>query len=216
MKHRWMNAIKPKSPQAHRALGGLLLLFSACVLGPGCTMFRASQPAPAQAPVPATAPALAASPGQGKTGSADYMSKTVVREEEGGGAVENVILLNQKLTYTQEKLAALQADNARLSQQTTRQADEVQRLRTELALAQKELADANDLLKEMRQGLDKWKADVLGFRDEMRSAQKAQLDAMAKVLTLLTGDTPPAQAAPAPPPPAGSAPAKGASSAPSK
>lgn len=207
MKHPWTNAIKP----------GLILLLAACLLSPGCSSaFRGSQVEPARPPAPATAPAPAAAQAQGKAGSADYLSKTVVRDDEGGGAVENVVLLNQKMAYTQEKLAVLQADNAKLGQQTAKQADEVQRLRTELALAQKELADANDLLKEMRQSLDKWKADVLGFRDEMRSAQKAQLDAMAKILTLLAGDAPPAAAPAAPAAPARTTPAKGATSEPAK
>ena len=208
MKHPWMNAITLVEA-ASSPLPALVLLLAACLAGPGCTnsIFRGSQPAPAGPPSPATAPAPAAG-GSSQAGSADYLSKTVVRDNEGGGAVENLILLNQKLTYTQEKVTTLQTDNGKLALQTAKQAEDIQRLRTDLALAQKELTDANDLLKEMRQSLDKWKADVLGFRDEMRSAQKAQLDAMAKVLTLLTGESPPAPAPPRTPS------SKGASSAP--
>jgi hypothetical protein len=36
--------------------------------------------------------------------------------------------------------------------------------------------------------LNNWKADVIGFRQEMRSAEKAQLEALLKILQILGGE----------------------------
>ena len=38
---------------------------------------------------------------------------------------------------------------------------------------------------EMHVELNQWKADVLGFRDEMRKAEAAQLQALGKILRIL-------------------------------
>lgn len=187
--------MKPVSVPRLRLLA-LPALLVVAVVG-GCQRLGLSPSRPASAGPTAQAEAPPA--------SAEYLTKTVVRNDgtgEAPGAVENVVLLNEKLAYAQEKLLAAQADNRRLNEQTARQRDEVHTLKTQLAVTQKELADANDLLREMRQGLDKWKSDVLGFREEMRTAQKAELEAMIKILTLLGGSptatpTPPAAPVPA-------------------
>ena len=202
------NRVHPEAPLASnrrqeclRYLASLALLVLA---GGGCggVTLMPSRPA---SPTPS---AQAAAP----PASAEYLTKTVVRNDgtgEAPGAVESVVLLNEKLAYAQEKLLAAQAENRRLSDQAARQTDEIHTLKTQLAVTQKELADANDLLREMRQGLDKWKSDVLGFRQEMRAAQKAEIEAMIKILTLLGGSP---TATPAPPPaPAAAAAAQGAS-----
>ena len=52
---------------------------------------------------------------------------------------------------------------------------------------QKELTEANDLLIKMRIELNTWKMDVLSFRDEMRQAEEAELEALLKILRLLGG-----------------------------
>src|SRR4030042_255070 len=53
----------------------------------------------------------------------------------------------------------------------------------------KERGEANDLLTEMRVELNNWQANVIGFRDEMRDADKAQLEALLKILQVLGGET---------------------------
>ena len=55
----------------------------------------------------------------------------------------------------------------------------------DLGKSQAELAEANKLLVEVRQEVQKWKTNVLGFRDEIRKANQVQLEALAKVLTLV-------------------------------
>ena len=56
---------------------------------------------------------------------------------------------------------------------------------SKLEQAEKELSEANDLLVAMQRSLDNWKKDVLGFREEMRQAEEAQMKALVKVLSLL-------------------------------
>ncbi len=186
-----MKELNMKRTRTHWRHLFLVLSLAAMLAAGGCG-------GPTLTPQPAAAGPQAAP----ASASADYLAKTVVRNDgtgEAPGAVESVVLLNEKLAYAQEKLLAVQADNRRLTDQAAKQTEEIHALKTQLAVAQRELSDANDLLREMRQGLDKWKSDVLGFRQEMRSAQKAELDAMIKILTLL-GGSPTA----APVPPAGS------------
>ncbi len=60
-------------------------------------------------------------------------------------------------------------------------------LEGQLQQTQKELAEANDLLIEMRIELNNWKTDVLGFRDEMRDAETAQLQTLFRILQVLGG-----------------------------
>ena len=50
---------------------------------------------------------------------------------------------------------------------------------------QKELDEANAFLQQMHLELSEWKTDVLGFRDEIRKSQKAQLEALGKILSVL-------------------------------
>jgi hypothetical protein len=66
--------------------------------------------------------------------------------------------------------------------------DKVATLDTQLKQAQKELNEANNFLIEMRVELNNWKVDILGFRDEMRGAEKAQLEALFKILKALGGE----------------------------
>jgi hypothetical protein len=49
------------------------------------------------------------------------------------------------------------------------------------------LSEANGLLIEMRVELNNWKSDILGFRDEMRNAETAQLETLLRILKVLGG-----------------------------
>ena len=88
---------------------------------------------------------------------------------------EEMSLSNNQL---REKNNELFLENAKLK-------ENVAKLQTSLDMTRKELAEANEFLQQMHVELNKWKTDVLGYRDEMRQAQKAQLEALAKILKLL-------------------------------
>ncbi len=61
-------------------------------------------------------------------------------------------------------------------------------LSAELEQTRKELAETTELVIDMRIELNNWKTDILGFRDEIRTAEKTQLKALLKILTILGGE----------------------------
>jgi len=87
-----------------------------------------------------------------------------------------------------ERVIRLQNECRDLEERNKKLLEQVSGLQTELSQARKELADANDLVLEMRRDLDQWKSNVLSFRAEMRSAQQAELEALSKVIRLLGGE----------------------------
>jgi chromosome segregation ATPase len=102
-------------------------------------------------------------------------------------AVESAIELSRKYARLSEETAALRAENQRLLAEKNNFDAVLDETKAELAQAQKELAEANTLLVDMRVELNNWKTDVLGFRGEIRDAEKAQLEALLKILTILGG-----------------------------
>ena len=124
---------------------------------------------------------------------ADYLSVAAVRpaeEPQGPTAVESALVWSEKYSQTVEKLVRLQQENRQLSEQTRQAIGENGKLKKELDQYQKELGEANEMLLEMKTELERWQSDVLGFREEMRKAQEAQLIALRKVLELLGGEAP--------------------------
>lgn len=89
--------------------------------------------------------------------------------------------LSKQATELERQNHSLMTENDRLKEQTTA-------LDAESKQAQKELAEANDLLVDMRIELNNWKTNILGFRDEMREAESAQLEALLKILQILGGE----------------------------
>jgi chromosome segregation ATPase len=95
--------------------------------------------------------------------------------------------LSAKYTKLVEETTVLKADNQRLTEENRQLKDRLGPCQNNLTQAQKELAEANDLLIEMRIEMNDWKTNILGFRDEMRNAENAQLDALVKILEVLGG-----------------------------
>ncbi len=102
-------------------------------------------------------------------------------------AVESAIELSGKYAKLSEEAAALRQQNKGISDQNEQLKTQAASLDSELQQAQKELAQANDLLIEMRIELNNWKTDILGFRNEMREAETAQLETLFKILKVLGG-----------------------------
>jgi chromosome segregation ATPase len=88
---------------------------------------------------------------------------------------EDLLANTEKLRETKNTLSV---ENTDLTYKLTETKAELDRTKAELA-------EANNFLHEMQMELTKWKSDVLGFRDEMRSAQAAQLEALQRVLRIL-------------------------------
>jgi predicted nuclease with TOPRIM domain len=103
-------------------------------------------------------------------------------------AVENAIIWSDKYTKLSEQMEQVQKKNLDLTEENRTLSNQVTKLQTQFDQANKELSEANLLLVDMQKELTNWKSDVLGFRDEMRKAQKAQIDALTHIITLLGGE----------------------------
>jgi len=122
---------------------------------------------------------------------ADYLGPAAVQgdaETEGQTAVENALIWSEKYSEAVEKLAEAQKEKHEVENTNRQLSEEVVRLQQQIKQYEKELADSNAMLMEMKDELARWKADVLGFRNEMRQAQETQLVALQRVLKLLGGD----------------------------
>jgi uncharacterized coiled-coil DUF342 family protein len=101
---------------------------------------------------------------------------------------ESAIELSKKYAELSQEVTVLRQKNQDFNAKNHQLKDQVVILEAQLQQATKELTEANDLLIEMRIELNNWKTDVLGFRGEMREAEKAQLQALLKILEVLGGE----------------------------
>ena len=113
---------------------------------------------------------------------------------QGPTAVESAIELAKKHAELSEEMVVLRQKNQGLIAENSRFKERLVTLEPKLQQTQKELAEANDLLIEMRIELNNWKTDILGFRAEMRDAEKTQLEALLKILNVLGGEVKPESA----------------------
>lgn len=102
-------------------------------------------------------------------------------------AVESAIELSEKYARLSEEAATMRQQNQSIMARNQQLDVQINELEAQLRQAQKELTEANDLLIEMRIELNNWKSNILGFREEMRQAQTAQLEALFKILRVLGG-----------------------------
>jgi chromosome segregation ATPase len=109
-------------------------------------------------------------------------------EQQGPTAVESAIALSDKYAKLTEEAAALRQSKQTLEAENQKLETDLKICRSQLEQAQKELTQANDLLLQTRLELNTWKNDVLGFRGEMRDAQKAQLETLYRILKLMGGE----------------------------
>ena len=105
----------------------------------------------------------------------------------GGTVVESAIELSEKYAALSEEAVKLRQQNQDLTAKNQQLSEQAAALDAQIQQAQKELAEANDLLIDMRIELNNWKSNILGFRDEMRAAETAQLEALLKILKALGG-----------------------------
>jgi len=153
-----------------------ITLTLALALG-GCSIFQKDDDRPPLAPEP---------PPQ-----ATYLRETGVQPDtprDSGTAVESALAWSEKYARAVEQLARQQEENHDLLAEKQQLDQKMVALQAELAQTRKELGEANDLLIEVRRANDQWKVNILGYRNEMRQAQQAELEALRKVLRLLGGE----------------------------
>lgn len=154
-----------------------LILTALTILCAGCTIEK---------PV-----GLVARPGSagGLVGNANAPGRFEDTAERAPTPIESAMELSAKYAKLSDEMTVLKLKNQQLLAENQDLKDRLAPCQAQLVQAQKELAEANDLLIEMRVELNNWQANVLGFRDEMRDADKAQLDALLKILQVLGGET---------------------------
>ncbi len=103
-------------------------------------------------------------------------------------AVESAVELSEKYAALSDEAAELSDSKKKLTEENTQLKGKAAALQTELEQTKKELTEANELLREMLTELNTWKSNVLGFQQEMREADKTQLEALLKILKLLGGE----------------------------
>jgi len=104
-------------------------------------------------------------------------------------AVQSAMMWSDKYDELAEKYKALTEENMALTKENSDLKKQLLVFEADLKRTRQELDDANAFLQEMHGELTQWKGDVLGFRDEIRLAQGAQLQALTKILTLLGAET---------------------------
>ena len=145
--------------------------------------------------VPQTTTAQAAPPAPAQPEQAKYLSQMAIRDETAPSTpsgVDVALMWSDKYAKASEQVVDLTGKNQELTNQNRQLGGQVARLEIELENTRKELSEANTMLMEVRAELEKWKSNVLGFREEMRQAQQVQLEALAKILKLLDGEISPA------------------------
>ena len=106
---------------------------------------------------------------------------------ESSTVIESAMKLSGEYARLTQEAAQLRQQNEDFIAKNRQLNEQVISLDAQLQQAQKELAEANNLLIEMRVELNNWKADILGFRNEMRNAETAQLETLLRILKVLGG-----------------------------
>jgi len=100
-------------------------------------------------------------------------------------AVQSAVVWAQKYEQVVEQNNELRDKHNQLFVENTQLSRQLETAKDDLERTRKELNEANTFLQEMHVELNKWKSDVLGFREEMRLAQKAQIEALSRILQIL-------------------------------
>ncbi len=108
--------------------------------------------------------------------------------QKGPTAVEGAIELAKEHAKLTEEMAAMRQKNQNLIAENTTLKNHLAESERQLQQTQNELTQANELLREMVIELNNWKVSVLGFQNEIRQTDKAQMEALLKILNVLGGE----------------------------
>jgi len=172
-----------------KALLSVTSVILSAALTVSCTMPPA-QGAEAAAPSSA-APAQAASPSQGVPPAwQGGPALAVTAPGEPNPAIKMnapAPALTEALNSAMDRLAEQSAENARLKDTVAGLQKQLADRQAAAADLQRQLDECDVRIKEMEGALEKWKQDVLGFRDEMRNYEEAQIQVLQEVVNLLKG-----------------------------
>lgn len=107
---------------------------------------------------------------------------------KGPTAIEGAIELAKEHARLTEKMAVMRQKNQNLIAENTTLKNHLAESESKLQQTQNELTQANELLREMVIELNNWKVSILGFQNEIRQTDKAQMEALLKILNVLGGE----------------------------
>ena len=141
-------------------------------------------------PIAFTPMPVMSTPASGTAVTADDAAMTMERrfggsEAQADKAVESALIMSEKYKELSLETEKLRQDNSTLKVENDDLSRQIAALEAELETTRNELSEANEFLQQMHAELGKWKSDVLGYRDEMRRAQVAELEALKKILKIL-------------------------------
>ena len=162
----------------------LILIFTGCTmsLGPIGVTLKNSMP-----PVEVTLPAITL---DDTPGGKEVAKRFMDPDQQNESAVESAIELSKRHADLTDELLLLREQNSTLKAENRKLSDKLTLFETQVQRSQRELKEANELMIDMRIELNNWKTDILGFRGEIRDAEKAQLQALLKILNILGGEAP--------------------------
>jgi len=103
-------------------------------------------------------------------------------------AVQSAVEMSEKYAEAMEKNVELKEQIQQLTLDKTQLEDELKPCQEQLTQAKKEVKEANDFVVTMQIELNNWKADILGFREEMRNAEKVQIETLLKIMEVMGGE----------------------------
>jgi len=129
-----------------------------------------------------------------------YLDKTSMKSDfdEGGGAVSEAVAWMERYTKEVERRTQVEKENRALAGRNQELSGQATKLQTDLKRAQQELDEANAMMLRLSADLKAWKKDVLGYREEMRGAQRQTAASLGRILQLLGGEVPSAPLAATP------------------
>ena len=105
-----------------------------------------------------------------------------------GNTIESAVEISEKYAQASAEIAELKEKNKFMQNENKQITTKLVQTQAKLEKTKQELTEANELIMDMRIEINNWKTDVLGFRDEMRQADIAQLQTLQKVLEILGGE----------------------------
>jgi molecular chaperone GrpE (heat shock protein) len=95
--------------------------------------------------------------------------------------------LTETLNNTMELLEEARAENERLKETISDLRIDLQEKENTIQNLRAKAEAGDTRIAETEKALEQWKADVLGFRDEIRQAEEAELQVLQEILTVLKG-----------------------------
>jgi len=109
-------------------------------------------------------------------------------KSEGAGAVAvgaGEPSLIDVLTRLTERLESAELENEQLTRTVDKLESELAEKDERMLQLSEDLDEGKTELQKLQEAVEKWKLDVLGFRDEMREAEQAQIKTLKAILVLL-------------------------------